>query len=178
MQKLLERLREGNGKALKVLGEMEGCSWDVALCAQLLPRRLMVEAEGLAQTLVARGRDWSPLEKHLAGKAGSLPRREEGKNTLGNGTRMDMAGTGRCRVTDNMPVGVCLPSVSVWSSGRGSTVLAEGERQREESHQQGGSHKDRGWCPSKSHGTTKRLAMQRTKETLKGAHDIWGGTRE
>lgn len=95
----------------------------VALRAQLLLRRLMVKAEELAQTPVARGRDWSLLEKHPAGKVGSLPRREEGKNTLGSGTQMDTVGTGRCRVTDNLPVGVCLPSVSVWSSGRGSAVL-------------------------------------------------------
>lgn len=47
-----------------------------------------------------------------------------------------------------------------------------GGRQREESYQQRGSHKDRGWCPSKLHGTTKRLAVQITKETLKGACDI------
>lgn len=146
----------------------------VALCAQLLLRMLMAKAEGLAQTPMARGQDWGPLDKHPAGKAGSLPRREEGTDTLGSATQMDTEGTGRCRVTDNMPVGgVSLPTVPVWSSGRGSTVLVgEGERQREESHQQGVSHKDRGWCPSKSHGTTKRLAVQRTKETFKGACDI------
>lgn len=51
----------------------------VALHAQLLLRRLMVKAEELAQTPVARGRDWSLLEKHPAGKVGSLPRREEGR---------------------------------------------------------------------------------------------------
>lgn len=65
-----------------------------ALRAQLLLRRLMVEAEELAQNPMARGRDWSLLERHLAGKVGSLTRCEGGKNTLGNGTQMDMVGTG------------------------------------------------------------------------------------
>lgn len=111
-----------------------------ALRAQLLLRRLMVEAEELAQTPMARGRVWSLLERDLAGKVGSLSRWEVGKNTLGNGTQMDMVGRGRCRVTDNMPVGVCLPSVPVWSSGRGRLCWrAGGGRQREESHQQGGA---------------------------------------
>lgn len=45
--------------------------------------------------------------------------------------------------------------------GRGRTVIDKG-----------GSHKDSDWCPSESHGTTKRLAVQRTKETLKDARDI------
>lgn len=77
----------------------------VALRAQLLLRRLTVEAEELAQTPMMRGRDWSLLDKHPAGKVGSLPRREEGKHILGSGTHIDTGGTGRCRVTDNMPVG-------------------------------------------------------------------------
>lgn len=86
---------------------------------------------------------------------------------------MDTVGTGRWRITDNMPVGsashlsqsgVQEEAALCWGGG--------GRKQREDSHQQGGSHKDRGWCPSKSHGTTKRLAVQRTKETLKGARDI------
>lgn len=40
----------------------------VALCAQLLLRMLMAKAEGLAQTPMARGQDWSPLEKHPLGR--------------------------------------------------------------------------------------------------------------
>lgn len=130
----------------------------VALYAQLLLRTLMAEAEGLAQTPMARGRDWSPPEEGHTREC----------DTNGHGRHREMQGH-----RQYAGGGVCLPSVPVWSSGRGSTVLAgEGERQREENHQQGGSHKDRVWCPSKSHGTTKRLAVQRTKETFKGACDI------
>lgn len=102
----------------------------VALCAQLLLRMLMAKAEGLAQTPMARGQDWGPLDKHPAGKAGSLPRREEGTDTLGSATQMDTEGTGRCRVTDNMPVGGSLSQLSQsgvqeeaalcwWGKGRG-----------------------------------------------------------
>lgn len=137
-------------------------------CAQPLLRRLLVKAEGGSDPESAvRGKEWSLLKGPQAERA--VPTQTSGPAVRwGKGDRWIWVGTG---VKGLGPQtihwwGVCLQSLqSPEFQDMAELRWVKGVGGRRRNHQ--GEAQDRDQCPGGSHGTTKRPAVQRTKEMIR-----------
>lgn len=162
---------------------MGGCGWAPDPVCSASPEKADGRDQGEAQTRSeGRGKERSPLEGPQAGRRGlhpdQGPGREVAMSTAGKGRQTDMLGTGDgAGAPQTAHVGPTSHLCESRGPGGDGAVLGEGRGQR--ANQQGGPQ-DRGRCPGVSRGTARRLAVRRTRETLRtqaastGAW-AWGG---